>query len=76
MLDLTNNLMEVAIPSGLFAVLFVWLLQNTNKRNEIREDRYQKTIQKNQEIIAEQAKSFSGLSGDVSDIKAILKKKM
>jgi len=69
-----DNLLELAIPYGLFAILFVWLLHTTNKRNELREDMYQKTIEKNQQIISEQAKSFSSLSGDVKEIKDIIKK--
>lgn len=72
--DRLENLLELAVPYGLFASLFIWLLHTTNKRNELREDMYQKTIEKNQEIISEQAKSFSSLSGDVKEIKDILKK--
>ena len=66
-------LIELALPYGVFAVLFIWLLYATNKRNEQREDMYQATIVKNQEIISEQAKSFSSLSGDVSEIKELLR---
>ena len=66
-------LLELALPYGLFAVMFIWLLYATNKRNEQREDMYQATIGKNQEIIAEQAKSFSTLSGDVTEIKELLR---
>jgi len=69
-----EQLFELTIPYGLFALLFVWLLHTTNKRNELREDQYQDTIKKNQEIISQQAKSFSSLSGDVREIKDILKK--
>ena len=69
-----EHLVELTIPYGLFALLFVWLLHTTNKRNELREDQYQDTIKKNQEIISQQAKSFSNLSGDVREIKDILKK--
>jgi len=69
-----EQLFELTIPHGLFALLFVWLLHTTNKRNELREDQYQETIKKNQEIISQQAKSFSNLSGDVREIKEILKK--
>ena len=72
--DKLEKLLELAVPYGLFAILFIWLLHTTNKRNEIREDMYQKTIEKNQEIISEQAKSFSNLSGDVKEIKDILQK--
>jgi len=70
-----DNLLELAIPYGVFAILFVWLLHTTNKRNELRENMYQKTIEKNQEIISEQAKSFSSLSGDIKEIKDMLKKR-
>ena len=69
-----DQTIEMVITYGIFAALFVWLLHTTNKRNELREDRYQQTIEKNQEIISEQAKSFSNLSGDVTEIKDILKK--
>ena len=68
-----EQIIEITIPYGIFAALFVWLLYTTNKRNEYREDMYQKTIQTNQEIISEQAKSFSSLSGDVTEIKELLR---
>lgn len=69
-----ENLLELAIPYGIFAVLFIWLLHTTNKRNELREDKYQEIIEKNQTIISEQAQSFSSLSVDVKEIKNTLKK--
>ena len=67
-------LLDNIFTYGIFASLFVWLLYTTNNRNEYRENMYQKTIQKNQEIISEQAKSFSSLSGDITEIKDLLKK--
>jgi len=69
------NLIEMVLPYGIFAVLFVWLLYTTNKRNETREIMYQETIKKNQLIIAEQAKSFSSLSGDISGIRILIESK-
>lgn len=39
------------------------------KKNEQREEQYQKVIEKNQAVIEEQAKAFGSLSKDVSDIK-------
>ncbi|MCL2559377.1 MAG: BhlA/UviB family holin-like peptide [Turicibacter sp.] len=66
-------LLENALTYGIFAGLFVWLLHSTSKRNTIREDRYQKTIEKNQSIISEQAKAFSSLSCNVSDIKVMMR---
>ncbi|MCC2453338.1 BhlA/UviB family holin-like peptide [Bacillus cereus] len=60
-----NSMMQ----QGAFAVLFVWMLFTTQKKNEQREEQYQKVIEKNQGVIEEQAKAFSSLANDVSDIK-------
>ena len=68
-----DQLIEAIIPSGVFAILFVWLLYTTNHRNECRERMYQRTIRENQAIIAEQAKAFGSLASDMTDIKRILK---
>jgi hypothetical protein len=65
-------LLEMVIPYGIFASLFVWLLYTTNKRNECREQMYQRTIKENQKIILEQAKAFSSLSGDITEIRELL----
>ena len=59
---------------GVFAVLFIWLLYHTNRRNEARELMYQVTIERNQEIIAGLSASFGSLSSDVVEIKDLLKK--
>ncbi|MCL6570602.1 MAG: bacteriocin biosynthesis protein [Bacillus sp. (in: Bacteria)] len=57
------------IQQGAFAALFVWMLFTTQKKNEQREEQYQKVIEKNQQVIEEQAKAFSLLSKDLSDVK-------
>jgi len=67
-----SNMLEIAISYGVFASLFLWLLHVTNKRNEEREKEYCKVISKNQEVISEQAKAFTHLSKDVSEIKSIV----
>ncbi|MGQ0422992.1 hypothetical protein ACT4US_35685 [Bacillus sp. HC-Mk] len=41
----------------------------SQKKNEQREEQYQKVIEKNQQVIEEQAKAFSSLSKDLSDVK-------
>ena len=69
-----EQLLELVMPYGFFATLFVWFLYTTNKRNECREDMYQLTIKQNQEIIFKQAQSFSGLSGDITEIKDMLRR--
>ncbi|UIJ64651.1 bacteriocin biosynthesis protein [Bacillus cereus] len=57
------------IQQGAFAALFVRMLFTTQKKNEQREEQYQKVIEKNQQVIEEQAKAFSSLSKDLSDVK-------
>ena len=69
---MTALLQEKIYQYGIFASLFVWLLYTTNKRNECREQMYQRTIRENQAIIAEQAKAFGSLSTDISEIKDVL----
>ncbi|MCQ6307617.1 MULTISPECIES: bacteriocin biosynthesis protein, partial [Bacillus cereus group] len=41
----------------------------TQKKNEQREEQYQKVIEKNQDVITKQAEAFGDLSKDVSEIK-------
>ncbi|OUB48345.1 BhlA/UviB family holin-like peptide, partial [Bacillus thuringiensis] len=43
------------IQQGAFAALFVWMLFTTQKKNEQREEQYQKVIEKNQDVITKQA---------------------
>ncbi|MEC3323443.1 BhlA/UviB family holin-like peptide, partial [Bacillus thuringiensis] len=57
------------IQQGAFAALFVWMLFTTQKKNEQREEQYQKVIEKNQAVIEEQAKAFGSLAKDVKNIK-------
>ena len=54
--------------TGAFAALFVWMLLR-RKKNEQREEQYQKVIEKNQDVITKQAEAFGDLSKDVSEIK-------
>ncbi|MCP1124518.1 BhlA/UviB family holin-like peptide [Bacillus sp. 3103sda1] len=78
-----EQVFNVMLSQGAFGALFVWLLfstrkeskellEATRKENKEREDKYQQVIEKNQEVIEEQAKSFGSLSKDVSEIKQIL----
>jgi len=66
------DVVDYLIRYGIFAILFGWLLQKTNKRNEVREDRYQETITENQKVIKEQAVAFTSMSGDIKEIKYML----
>lgn len=70
-----EQLINLSVTYGIFAVLFIWLLHTTNTRNEDRENQYQQTIKKNQEIIAQQAQAFSNMTIDLREIKNGLKRK-
>ncbi|WP_132005223.1 BhlA/UviB family holin-like peptide [Mesobacillus foraminis] len=67
-----DQILSMFIKEGGFAILFVWLLFSTMRNNKEREAQYQETITKNQQVIEEQAKAFSSLSKDVTEIKQIL----
>ncbi|MGL5693728.1 MAG: BhlA/UviB family holin-like peptide [Peptostreptococcaceae bacterium] len=45
MMDL-NALTDMIMSQGVFAALFIWLLIDTNKKNEIREQRMQEQLDK------------------------------
>ncbi|MBJ8078741.1 MULTISPECIES: BhlA/UviB family holin-like peptide [Bacillus cereus group] len=78
-----EQILNIMLSQGPFGLLFVWLLFSTRKEskdileanrkeNKEREDKYQEVIEKNQEVIEEQAKSFGLLSKDISEIKQII----
>lgn len=73
-LILSTVFSEYGIIGACFVILLLW----TMKENKVREDRYQETISKNQEIILEQAKNFDvvkAIREDVSDLKVAVTKK-
>jgi hypothetical protein len=67
-----EQIFNVFLKEGGYALLFVWMLFSTMKNNKERETRYQVVIDKNQTVIEEQAKAFSSISKDVTEIKQIL----
>ncbi|MDM5188624.1 BhlA/UviB family holin-like peptide [Bacillus sp. DX4.1] len=69
---MTEEIFKLALSQGLLAVLFVWLFFDSRKESKEREGKYQFVIEKNQEVIEEQAKAFGSLSKDVTEIKQIL----
>ena len=65
------------ISDASYAGLFIWLLYYTMSNNSKREEKYQNTINKNQEIIAEMAKKLSvvdDIQADVKEIKETLER--
>lgn len=62
---------------GLIGISFICVLIWTMRENKDRESKYQETIQKNQDIILEQAKNFDivkEIREDVSDLKTVMLK--
>ena len=73
-----NTLMELAAANGIWAALFVFLFIYVLYDSRRRENKYQKTIEENQNIIKELSSKFGILESvqkDVSDIKADLKRR-
>lgn len=46
-----NTIVEMVISQGPFAALFIWLLIDTNKKNEAREQRMQEQLDKTVPIL-------------------------
>ena len=65
-----NELMNIDVSQISFAVLFVWLLIDTNKKNQAREEKYQGTIDK----LAENIGVIQEVKEDVEEIRDIIQK--
>lgn len=60
---------------GLIGISFISVLSWTMRENRDRENKYQETIQRNQDIILEQAKNFDivkEIREDVADLKGAM----
>lgn len=57
--------------SGVWAALSIMMVLYTNRRNEVRETKYQETIEKNQDTIAKFANAFEEMKDMKNDIKDI-----
>lgn len=64
-----NELLSFDVSQISFAALFVWLLIDTNKKNQAREEKYQDTIDK----LAENIGVIQDVKDDVEEIKDIIK---
>lgn len=65
-----NELMSIDVSQISFGVLFVWLLIDTNKKNQAREEKYQGTIDK----LAENIGVIQEVKEDVEEIRDIIQK--
>lgn len=67
-----DDLIKAALPNGLFAVMFVWLLWWVLNENSKREGKYQLTIDKLADkfsVLEEIKKDIIEIKEDVGDIK-------
>ena len=69
-----NEVMQVIISQGAFAVLFVYMLAYVLKTTKEREKSLQTTIEKNQEIISDLAKKFDILEDVKNSVNKIEEK--
>lgn len=67
-----EQIINMFLKEGGYALLFVWMLYSTMKNNKEREIKYQDIVDKNQRVIEKQAEAFSSLSKDVHEIKQIV----
>ena len=65
-----NELMSIDVSQISFAALFVWLLLDTNKKNQAREEKYQETIDK----LAKNIGVIQEVKEDVEEIRDIIQK--
>lgn len=65
-----NEIMNIDVSQISFAALFVWLLIDTNKKNQAREEKYQGTIDK----LAENIGVIQEVKEDVEEIRDIIQK--
>ena len=65
-----NELMSIDVSQISFGVLFVWLLIDTNKKNQSREEKYQETIDK----LAKNIGVIQEVKEDVEEIRDIIQK--
>lgn len=66
-----NEIFKSIASQGAWAILFVWLLIDTRKESKTREEKLQKIINKNQEVISELAEKFDVVENIESDVKEI-----
>ena len=63
-----NELLSIDLSQISFGVLFVWLLFDTNKKNEAREQKYQEII----ENLSNNISLIQDVKEDVEEIKHVI----
>lgn len=64
-----NELLNLDLTNISYGALFIWLLIDTNKKNQSREEKYQSTIDK----LAEKVGKIDSVADDVDEVKTMLK---
>jgi len=67
-----DNLMNVAVQQGVWAVLFVWLLVETRKEAQKREDKLYEQITKYDETLEQQGQALTQITSTLVSINADL----
>lgn len=64
-----NDLLSLDLTNISYGALFVWLLFDTNKKNQAREEKYQGTIDK----LSDKIGKIDVVADDVEEVKTLLK---
>lgn len=68
-----EQLAQIGIKEGIFALLFVWLLVDTKQESKAREEKLYNFLDGMKEEFAKLVHNYESLSSDVEDIKNDIK---
>lgn len=68
-----DQLTQIGIKEGIFALLFIWLLIDTKKESKAREDKLYNFLDGMKEEFSKLVHNYESLSSDVEDIKNDIK---
>ncbi|MBE7117271.1 bacteriocin [Bacillus paranthracis] len=68
-----EQLAQVGLKEGIFALLFIWLLVDTKKESKEREDKLYNFLDGMKDEFSKLVHNYESLSSDVEDIKNDIK---
>lgn len=68
-----DQLTQIGVKEGIFALLFIWLLVDTKKESKAREDKLYNFLDGMKEEFSKLVHNYESLSSDVEDIKNDIK---
>ncbi|MEC3417064.1 BhlA/UviB family holin-like peptide [Bacillus thuringiensis] len=68
-----EQLAQVGLKEGIFALLFIWLLVDTKRESKEREDKLYNFLDGMKEEFSKLVHNYESLSSDVEDIKNDIK---